>query len=467
MKIKLSNIKFHNLDVIIYIIIGIFFLINLLLLDYTDSNLWVILTFYSLGIFYFYCIVRNQQAVTLYKVYYIFNFIFMFFAPLQQYLNGTVFQLQNGWKLIYTDNDYFCANVSLIIFSVCFELAHSFFYKKNKHGSRRKQYYFVTTQSDFTTLFLILMSVFVMGILFVTGNIVGKASVSFESSNQNIISQIINILRFFPVACFLISVLQKSQNYKIYRFAVLIYAAEIIIIFFPLNGTISRYLLFGTYLSLFSLFFSKSRFKSMLFLGYVIGFYFIFPAFNYFKTHESGDLSGFSFILVDFDFVDYDAYQLFMASMGYVKRSGTFLGMNFLTAALCFIPRSIWHGKMAPSGEIIARFFGSSFTNLSCPFVAECFLGFGWFGILLGGLFLGWIFKIIDKFNDSNSYFLKGVFCILSGLMIYILRGALLPTVSYTISLVISLAMVCGINRYFSFIYFANPAVKMKLSLYR
>ena len=57
-----------------------------------------------------------------------------------------------------------------------------------------------------------------------------------------------------------------------------------LIIFFPLNGTISRYLLFGTYLMILHALFENYNHRSIILIIAFLGFYYVFPAFNFFKN---------------------------------------------------------------------------------------------------------------------------------------------------------------------------------------
>lgn len=439
-EIKSENRYATTVDAIIYLALAIFFFLNILSFDFTGADGKVIGSFVLMGIFFFYKIVSVKKNITLYRVLYIFAFIFLFYAPLQQYLSGTVFQLNNGWSLRYNDDDYFQANILIIVFTVCFELGYKLTHFK---VTVRKKIY-LATPSDFSSILLFCISFIVVLILYVTGNITGRTG--YDVENVNIGNQINNILRFFPVSCLIVTILQGKKSGRINRLLLAIYLLEVLVVFFPFNGSISRFLLFGAYLAIFSLLFSKAQYKSLFFLIYVIGFFFIFSAFNYFKSNTLEDLSGFTLSLVDFNFVDFDAYQMLMASINYVERVDIMYGQNILTAVLCFIPRSIWAGKFDPSGQIVAEYWGTWFLNLSCPLPAECFLAFGYVGVIVGAFIIGFLFKKVDGFDYSNSYFKKGLFCMLSGLLVYILRGALLPVTSYSVALAISLAMVCCIN---------------------
>lgn len=432
-----------KVDLVVYTLLTVFFVINLLTFDYSGANWAVILTFFLLGAFFYFRIITARKNISLYRVYYIFCFVFMFYAPLQQYLSGTVFQSGNGWTLTYSDTDYLRANGLLIAFTALFELGYRL--TKNKETTRRP-YILVPTARMQVLLFL--GSLLSIGILAVSGNLFGR--VGYGVSNANIGSQINNILRFFPVACFIVTFLQNKELVYKQKWSIVIYGLETFLVFFPFYGSISRFLLFGVYLMIITLFFVNTKHKSLFFLLCVIGFFLVFSSFNYFKTHTVVDMSGFALSITNFNMMDYDAYQMLMATMHYVKENGSAMGRNILAVIFNFVPRSIWTSKMYPTGQIVAEYFGTWFTNLSCPIAAECYFAFGGFGIVIGAPIVGLLLKKVDGFSISDSFFKCGLFHLLSGLLMFILRGALLPTIAYTLALSISLGMVCIVVRFFS-----------------
>lgn len=137
-----------------------------------------------------------------------------------------------------------------------------------------------------------------------------------------------------------------------------------------------------------------------------------------------------------------------LEAIAYTKVNGFLNFSNILTCVLFFVPRSIWLGKNVPSGQLIAEFFRGHFTNLSCPFVAEFYLSFGIVGLILLSFLLGYVFYKLECMINSRITFKKGISMIVFGMLIYLLRGALLPTFSYTMSLIVSF-VVCYYIFYF------------------
>jgi hypothetical protein len=172
----------------------------------------------------------------------------------------------------------------------------------------------------------------------------------------------------------------------------------------------------------------------------------VFSAFNIFKY--GGTASDFVLLKqVDFVNVDFDAYQMLMATMKYTDENGFCFCGNFLSGFLCMFPRSIFNFRMEATGALVVRYYSSGFENVSCPIFAEFYFALGWFGVIIGSLLLGKIIKIIDSFDNTSSTLKRSIFCLFSGLSIYIFRGAFLPTWAFTTGLLISLFIAYWISQ--------------------
>ena len=134
---------------------------------------------------------------------------------------------------------------------------------------------------------------------------------------------------------------------------------------------------------------------------------------------------------------------MIIETVKYVESEGVLFGKNIITGFLFFVPRSIWPTKQLPSGEIIANYFNAYFTNLSNPYIAEFYLAFGIIGVIFGNIIFGIILKKLDQWLFNDNLFKLGISSIVFGMLIYLMRGAFLPTFSYTFSLIIAYCIVC------------------------
>lgn len=131
----------------------------------------------------------------------------------------------------------------------------------------------------------------------------------------------------------------------------------------------------------------------------------------------------------------YDAWSMINATVDYSDREGVTMGRQFLGAALFFFPRQLWNDKPIGSGSLVAQEFiynvyGFDFFNLSSPLVAEGYINFGFFGVVLFAFILGRLFVWSYKNLQANRYdFLFIIYT--SFYMFFLLRGDLQNGLAY------------------------------------
>ena len=103
----------------------------------------------------------------------------------------------------------------------------------------------------------------------------------------------------------------------------------------------------------------------------IVGLLGIYPLANAFRSPEARVESV---SLADNDF---DGFQQVVNAHQYVEEQGHTLGVHVSSAALFFLPRSIWEEKARPASIPVAANRGYDFTNLSLPLPGELYLEFG------------------------------------------------------------------------------------------
>lgn len=421
-------------DGIIYLLICMLSCFLIANFNYTRKDPLVLFSFAVMGIYFLSSIIFCKKNISLKRLFYIFNYVFMFLAPLNQYCSGIVLWRGNGLGVEYTDYDYLYINILILLFCMIFDIIYNY-----KKPAKQNWLNVVSQKQGSYKAFLIidLISVVVFTFLLLSHNIFGLESA--DTQNSNLGTQLVYIMKGIPIGVLSYQIIYWHKNIKHKKLLITIPIVEILIIYFPFFGTVSRFLLFGAYLTIISLLFANAKHKSFFPLLFVLGFGFVFSAFNFFKNHGLYEVTSFSLNAVNFNHVDYDAYQLFMATVYYTKHYGICYGHNILSVIFGFIPRSIWVGKALPSGEIVIGTLGSWFTNVSCPWIAEWYFAFSFLGIVLGAVVSGVLFKMIDSYFDGDhSPLMRGIFAILTGFSIYILRGSLLPTWNYTFAIILA-----------------------------
>jgi oligosaccharide repeat unit polymerase len=137
---------------------------------------------------------------------------------------------------------------------------------------------------------------------------------------------------------------------------------------------------------------------------------------------------------------DFDGTQMFTNTIKYVKDGpGLTYGNQLLGAILFPIPRAIWKDKADGSGKLIGEYFRMRNTNLSNTLPAEGYLNFGVVGVLLfAGLFAVILARLDQKYweatptAENEVTLLRLTYPFLVGFVIYIMRGDMLSSFSYT-----------------------------------
>lgn len=129
---------------------------------------------------------------------------------------------------------------------------------------------------------------------------------------------------------------------------------------------------------------------------------------------------------------DFDGLQSTINVVAYADTAGFKYGDNLLSAALVFVPRSVWPSKSYAAGAEAAEAMGYAYINVSSPLPSEFYLDFGYFGVVIGGFLVGWIFRYIDvtvafRRMQKNRLLIISSACFISFIFI-VLRGSLIGT---------------------------------------
>ena len=434
------KVTITRFDYCVYIIWTLFFGVFLLSYDYTGAWISVILTFYLIGLFSFWMCIRPQRNVSIRRNIYIFYLIFYFFAPMQQYLSGTKLWEKNDMSYVYTDEDYLWANICILLSIICFEVGY-FLYENHlkktvqqlvKRQKKQVEQKLPAPQRERRTEsasmeILMAITLAAAAILIVTK---GTTRILSESA---IILQIKHMILFTPVICLIISMVNVKEKTIKNNLCMLAIGAITMFLFVFYSGTMARFIMHGAFMAIVSYMIVDWKDKSIYFSIYIVGFFFAFSMMRY-TSLLSGDILHF----VDFRQYDYDAYQIFMLTVHYVRNHGISWGLNLASALFCLVPRSLASWRLESTGGIVMEYAGSWFKNVSCPAQAEMYFAFGVAGIIVLSFLLGLLVSLIDAKYEKPKHFAKGIFAFLSGLTLYIMRGSLLAAFSYTVGILIA-----------------------------
>lgn len=442
MKIKKQQI----IDVLIYLIFCIIFVTDWIVVSLQSNKpIFVLLSFLPVGVMSFVGFIKDKSFISIDVMIYIFMFLFAYYAPLHQYITNA--NIHN--YATFTDLEYLFGNIIVLLFLLTYMITRGYLRKKRKKIIVKEREFHI---NDYSAVILMLGCIFCLIWLYSKGEILSLSSFiddTVESSidNDSLSGIITRIIRFFPAASvFVFMSTMKKNNFNTGKVIKYISNVVIYIIFFivfnPIGGTMNRYMLFGTFVMLLANIFENSKHKSYVIIAAIFGFYFVFPAFNFFKFNSVFNISQFVWGGFDVNTNDYDSYQVMLQAIRHVHNNGITFGKNILSAVLCIIPRSIWHGKSLPSGQLIAETINAHFTNLSCPLFAEFYLAFGLIGVFIGTVLFANLIKIIEYGKQKDNYYYRGLYYIIIGMAVSYMRGSMLPMTSFLYCWIISFSIV-------------------------
>lgn len=194
----------------------------------------------------------------------------------------------------------------------------------------------------------------------------------------------------------------------------------------------------------------KKYHKNNIFLWViVIGLFVLFPFLNAFRGTVSIDVDSTLIVnsigSIDGNFLraDYDAYSMLLYTVEYIQKYGVTYGYQLLGVLLFFVPRSIWTSKPDGSGATIIDSMVLGFDqNVSCPIVAEGYINFGIYGVILFSCIFARIAKKFDKIywdKDINNQLIEILYTSSVPFIFFIMRGDMLSTISFYIGFCSSL----------------------------
>lgn len=399
----------------------------------------------------------NEHPYSFELVHWLFYFFFFGIAGMIQYTRNSY-----PWGLRPTDDEVFSANLQLLLWGIMFLFgALSYKYKPNNMESKPCS----ISNSD-----LWLFSLIAIGItaykLSTVGfyNLLSRGTSSMDFGDVD--SSVSMLLQYgmdgFLVFSFVLNIIKSKINkQKLFGVPMIICGICLLICCFP--TAIPRYnaavIYFGIALLLYPNIFEGRRFVYI----FVAAFMILFPFFEAFRHVEFSDVKITETFSRIFDNMSagyteghYDAYSMYIQVVRFVELYGKSKGRQLLGNILFFVPRSLWENKPVGTGYTIMSLLGRSFTNVSAPLPAECFMNYGLVGVVFFGFVIGRFMKKFDciywcreGFIGEKKYSAGDIFYPLGMLFFFfIMRGDLLSSASYTIAYaIIFIVMYKFVNR--------------------
>lgn len=407
--------------------------------NYTGKNWMIIFSFLINGLIIVLNIVNSGKSYSLNKTFWYFNFFFFFIAPLLQYLTGYI-----SWSYYISKELYLKTNFIILVCLILYSFCTYILFKGSKRKKINSDTFFLKNSLIVYSkrilrvllLFSVLAAIFLVKKIGFSGLFIrGLNQIDFGDSAIN--SIVINTCRAIPVYSLIYSIYYYLKTNKGIAY-ILFEALIVFIINYPTSVT--RYwvglVYIGIFLTLIGNKLSGRKFDLFLILVFAV----LFPIFQIFKWYSISDImmgkiDVMKRFMMAYNSPDFDAYSIFVRTVDLVSKRGVEYGNQVLGSLLFIVPRSIWSAKPYPTGQFIAIATNQSFTNISCPMYAEGYIDFGAVGSVLYTFFICLLLNTLDQifWNDQDEItYVTYMYPFLFGILIFLLRGSLLPVVVYS-----------------------------------
>ncbi|MBD3831646.1 MAG: oligosaccharide repeat unit polymerase [Arcobacter sp.] len=201
--------------------------------------------------------------------------------------------------------------------------------------------------------------------------------------------------------------------------------------------SVARFLAITLYLAILLRFTQMLEKRYVFQIGSIFGLMIVMPFLDKFRHF---DVKTFDFS-IDFTFLSqghFDAYQNFvrLLSIDYISYGNQLLGALFF-----YIPRSMWADKPIGSGSFVASLGNLKFDNVSMPFIGEGYINFSILGSVIFMMLLGMVSGKLDKYYWSlrtyiDNHWFFNIYYLSLGMSFFILRGDLMSSFAYTVTIV-------------------------------
>lgn len=374
-----------------------------------------------------------SRNVNLLSIYYLFTLVFFGMVPWLHYSADIAL-----WRSsLAFDSTYIILNITIIIANLVVSVVYSISLKKSKVTSFSLKFEKIKMPAQFL---LLLLSGLGFGLVFYVNDfsLPNLLFRGFVDENKNIVvdsSSFALIIelggRLTPVFCFFYAA-TKMEGRLITK-SVLFFL--MILSVFPTG--VARYMAAFAYIPLVLLFVPIMRNASLFAATLLFSIAFLFPFLNQFRYFSGVE----NLILLPqaefFYAAHFDAHENFASA---IESNFISYGYQLSGSLLFFVPRFIWPGKPVGSGYEMAERLGYSFNNISMPLLAEGYVNFGFFGVFLFAVCIGYFMARMDGYYSLyiklilKSDYSTAIYYYIIGALFFLLRGDLLSSFAYIVA---------------------------------
>jgi oligosaccharide repeat unit polymerase len=427
-----------------FVLALITFIISLLVVteNINELNIYITIHILIIALSSFSLFNYENRPYSLYKIFHIFNLFFFGIAPVLQYVTDTRFNDEHiipyDFKILTSLIILFSNILFNIIYSIVNLKLSSNYLTKLHHRLNAVNTVSVKFKSELNLLMIGLSALCFFMILQLNNyNILsmlfrgGLYSETIEVEK----SSLLLINKFFQPLALVLFIISFLYNRKAWVVNIVLFSL-FFITDFPL--ALGRNAVAGFYLPLLLLFIPIFR-KGHYFVSTMIfGLLIVFPFLDGFRNFNKDTNISFGLNFDMFTQMHFDAYATFTRVIYYdiITYGNQLLGVIFF-----FVPRSIWPSKPLSSGQFHAQLLRLDFDNLSCTYLAEGYINFGFLGVFIFLFFIAYWSSLLDKTYwlnvNKNSYF-NVIYILLIGMFLFVLRGDLMNSYAYSFGLIFS-----------------------------
>ena len=374
----------------------------------------------------------KDEPFSIHKLVNIFVLLFFVFANIAQHVSNSI---ASSISMELTTGDYRRFQLVTLVILILYNFLYYVFRSKvplnNKHHLRREISPNNLVVISTISIMIILWHFREEPIFLFFRGLEDTTRSSEESLAVSLLFD--KVIRVFPFACYLLSIIYKVSFYKrVYLFILFLIAL------FPTS--LSRNAVAMFWLPVMVLSFPFLRKPYYFVFSFFLIILFVFPFFDNFR-YFNGTIN-IDFSLDYLNSPNYDTSQNFMIAM---KDELVTNGRQLLGVLLFWVPRTIWPTKPVGSGSLLAdQHF--AFNNISMPFFGEGYVNFGFIGVLLFVIILAFFSSRIDFRYWSSQLVINDAFVpyylVIIGSVIFIMRGDLLSSSAYTVGVLFSIFVV-------------------------
>ena len=411
---------------------GLFFLLFLFIfvsylfdkMDFPSFSILSAVTFFLIGIISIIELVKDGRLFSLNKMHWYFILIFMVLTPVTQLSSG-----YSPWKHNYTIETTEKTNFIVLIWII----SYIFAYGRNCtiKPLKKKQIVDLNQRNIVILLALSILSVFILVYKCGFVNLFLRDAAVFGTGTFSILFTY--LFRSIPVISLALAIYEKKKKNNIHIITIVLLVVCMIISNFPV--ALSRYWSGTVYLGVLLVTMNyKEEMSRKLDYLIIFGLIIVFPLFSLFKNMTLSEVIGSKIninLFSSFNTVDFDAYSMLGRIIEYVNINGLSWGTQIRSVLLFFVPRAVWNIKGTPTGELVATFQNSYYTNVSGPIMGEAYIDFGIIGVVIYAFIFARLFLKFDKmfwlYRESDIKYVDIIYVFMVGFTIFIMRGSLQP----------------------------------------